>query len=31
MPQTFCNRLSDLIFLLACFEERDEEEKRKMD
>ncbi|MCK5343025.1 MAG: cob(I)yrinic acid a,c-diamide adenosyltransferase, partial [Candidatus Heimdallarchaeota archaeon] len=26
----YLNRLSDLIFLLACFEEKDEEEKRKM-
>ena len=26
----YLNRLSDLIFLLACFEEKDEKEKRKM-
>jgi cob(I)alamin adenosyltransferase len=26
----YLNRLSDLIFLLACFEEKDEEEKRKI-
>ncbi len=27
----YLNRLSDLIFLLACFEEKDEEEKQKID
>jgi len=26
----YLNRLSDLIFLMACFEEKDEEEKRKI-
>jgi cob(I)alamin adenosyltransferase len=26
----YLNRLSDLIFLMACFEERDDEEKRKI-
>jgi hypothetical protein len=26
----YLNRLSDLIFLLACFEEKDEEEKREI-
>jgi cob(I)alamin adenosyltransferase len=26
----YLNRLSDLIFLLACFEEKDDEEKREI-